>query len=132
MVGEAFAPSFGALGMGGLFAFVIGSVILIDTDTPDYMISRPLIGGISLISLFFFIWVIGALMKIRSRPIISGREEMLGSVGKCLSNDAEQLQVYVHSETWNAQASTPIALEQRVKVVAIDGLTLKVEPVNVN
>jgi len=128
MVGEAFAPSFGALGMGGLFAFVIGSVILIDTDTPDYMISRPLIGGISLISLFFFIWVIHALLKIRSRPIVSGREEMLGAVGKCLNNDGEQLQVYVHSETWNAEASAPIALEQRVKVVGIDGLTLKVEP----
>ena len=132
MVGEAYAPSFGALGMGGLFAFVIGSVILIDTDTPDYMISRPLIGGISLISLFFFIWVIHALLKIRSRPIVSGREEMLGAVGKCLNNDGKQLQVYVHSETWNAEASAPIALEQRVKVVGIDGLTLKVEPVNVN
>ena len=128
MVGEAYAPSFGALGMGGLFAFVIGSIILIDTDTPDYMISRPLIGGISLISLFFFIWVIHALLKIRSRPIVSGREEMLGAVGKCLNNDGEQLQVYVHSETWNAEASAPIALEQRVKVVGIKGLTLKVEP----
>jgi len=128
MVSEAFVPSFGALGIGGLVAFVIGSIILIDTDTPDYMVSRPLIGGVSVVSIVFILWVVGALIKIRAQPVVSGSEEMIGAVGECLTNDAEQLRVYVHSETWNAQASAPIVPGQRVKVVSMEGLTLQVEP----
>ncbi|OAD19858.1 nodulation efficiency protein NfeD [Candidatus Thiomargarita nelsonii] len=130
MVGEAFVPSFGALGIGGLIAFVIGSIILIDTDTPDYnyTISRPLIAGVSLVSVVFFLWVIRMLVKIRSRAVVSGREEMLGEEGECLSNEDGHLRVYVHSEAWNAIASSDIAPGQRVKVTGMDGLSLKVEP----
>jgi membrane-bound serine protease (ClpP class) len=132
MVGEAFIPSFGVLGIGGLIAFVIGSIILIDTDTPDYTISRSLIGGVSLVSVVFFIWVVNMLVKIRSRPVMGGREEMLGEQGQCLSNEGGQLRVYVHSEAWNAICSTPsdIAPGQRVKVTGMDGLILKVEAIN--
>ncbi|HDN26499.1 MAG TPA: nodulation protein NfeD [Thioploca sp.] len=127
MVSETFVPSFGALGIGGLIAFVIGSVILIDTDTPDYAISRPLIGGFSLVSFVFFVWTINMLVKMRTRPVVSGFEEMLGQEGQCLSNDGGKLRVYVHSEAWNAQALTDITPGQRVKVTGIDGLLLKVE-----
>jgi len=128
MVSEAFVPSFGALGIGGLISFVIGSVILIDTDTPDYTISRPLIGGLSLISLVFFLWIVNTFLKIRSRTVVSGREEMVGEEGYCLSSDDGQLRVHVHSEAWNAEASVPINVEQRIKVVGIKGLVLLVEP----
>jgi membrane-bound serine protease (ClpP class) len=127
MVGETFVPSFGALGIGGLIAFIIGSVILIDTDTPEYTISVPLIGGFAIVSLVFFVWTVGMLVKIRSRPIVSGTEEMIGLIGQCLSNNEGQLRVYVHSESWNAQATTDIAPGQRVRVTGIDGLTLKVD-----
>ncbi len=131
MVGETFVPSFGALGIGGLIAFVIGSIILIDTDTPDYnyTVSRPLIAGMSLVSVVFFLWVIRTLVKMRSRPVVSGREEMLGEKGECLSNEDGHLRVYVHSEAWNAIASSDIAPGQRVKVTGIEGLRLKVEPI---
>lgn len=127
MVGETFVPSFGALGIGGLIAFIIGSVILIDTDTPEYTISVPLIGGFAIASFVFFVWTVGMLVKIRSRPIVSGTEEMIGQIGQCLSNDEGQLRVYVHSEAWNAQAPTDITPGQRVRVTGIDGLTLKVD-----
>ena len=127
IIGEAFLPSFGALGIGGLIAFIIGSIILFDTDIPDYTLSRPLIAGISLMSVFFFIWVIHALVKIRARPVVSGREEMLGAKGYCISNDNGQLRVYVHSETWNAIATTEIVPGQTIKVIGIEGLTLKVQ-----
>ncbi len=130
MIGEAFVPSFGALGIGGLVAFVIGSIILIDTDMPDYTISRSLIGGIGLVSLFFFIWIINTLVKIRSQPVVSGREKMLGEEGHCLTNNKGQLRVYVHSEAWNAQAPTDIMPGQRIKVTGINGLTLKVEAID--
>ncbi len=129
MVSEAFVPSFGALGIGGLIAFVIGSIILIDTDTPDYSISKPLIGGISLMSLFFILWVMSALVYIRSRPVVTGQEELIGQEGHCLSNEEGKLRVYVHSEAWNATAATPIKPEQRVKVTRLNGLHLTVEAI---
>jgi membrane-bound serine protease (ClpP class) len=126
MVGEAFLPSFGALGIGGLTAFVIGSIILFDTENTDYTISRPLIGSIALLSLVFLLWVMDLFVKIRSRPVVTGREEMLGQQGKCLSHEGEQLRVYIHSEIWNAQAATPIEPGQTVKVIGMNGLTLEV------
>ncbi|HDN25847.1 MAG TPA: nodulation protein NfeD, partial [Thioploca sp.] len=132
MVSETFVPSFGALGIGGLIAFIIGSVILIDTDTPDYAISPSIIAGFSLVSFVFFVWIIGMLVKMRSQPVMGGREEMVGQEGQCLSNDGGQLRVYVHSEAWNAIAPTDIAPKQCIRVTGIDGLTLKVEAVEEN
>jgi len=129
MVAETFAPSFGALGIGGVIAFAIGSVILMDTDTPEYTISRPLIAGFSVASLVFFLWTINILVKMRSQPIKGGYEEMIGEKGHCLSNDNGKLRVFVHSEAWNAQATTEIAQGQRIKVTGIDGLLLKIEPI---
>ncbi|EDN69295.1 conserved hypothetical protein, membrane [Beggiatoa sp. PS] len=129
MVAETFAPSFGALGIGGVIAFAIGSVILMDTDTPEYTISRPLIAGFSVASLVFFLWTINILVKMRSQPIKGGYEEMIGEKGHCLSNDNGKLRVFVHSEAWNAQATTEIMPEQRIKVTGIDGLLLKIEPI---
>lgn len=127
MVGETFVPSFGALGIGGLIAFIIGSVILMDTETPDYTISRPLIWGFSFVSFVFFVWTINMLVKMRARTVVTGQEEMLGQEGQCLSNEDGKLRVYVHSEAWNAQAPTDIAPGQPVKVTGINGLILKVE-----
>lgn len=126
MVGEAFLPSFGALGIGGLTAFVIGSIILFDTENTDYTISRALIGGIALFSLVFLLWAMDLFVKIRSRPVITGREEMLGQQGKCLGYEGGQLRIYIHSEIWNAQAATPIEPGQTVRVIGMDGLTLEV------
>lgn len=128
MVGETFVPSFGTLGIGGLIAFVIGSIILIDSDTPDYTIAPSLIGGFALISIVFFLWTINMLVRIRSRRVMSGREEMIGEEGQCLSNEDGNLRVYVHSEAWNAQAPVDIAPGQRIKVTGINGLLLKIEP----
>jgi len=128
MVAETFVPSFGTLGIGGVIAFAIGSVILIDTETPDYQISRPLIAGFSFASLIFFLWTINMLVKMRLQPIRGGHEEMVGEEGHCLSNDNGKLRVFVHSEAWNAQATTKILPGQRIKVTNLDGLLLTVEP----
>jgi len=67
MIGEAVVPSFGALGIGGVIAVVIGSIILIDTDVPGFMISRSLIGAIALVSSFGLMAIIGVAVKARQR-----------------------------------------------------------------
>ena len=128
MIAEAIAPSFGALGIGGVIAMVIGSIILIDTDVPGFMVSRPLIGAIALASSFGLMAIIGIAMKARQRPVVSGREELVGATGTALMDFEHQGSIFVHSERWSAITSAPLLEGQAIVVTAIDGLMLEVRP----
>jgi len=128
MIGEAVVPSFGALGIGGVIAVVIGSIILIDTDVPGFMISRPLIGAIALVSSFGLMAIIGVAVKARQRPVVSGREELVGARGTALSDFDRRGNVFVHSERWSAVTGSPLREGQAIVVTGLDGLTLKVRP----
>lgn len=128
MVGEVFVPSFGALGIGGMVAFVIGSIMLLDTDIPGYGISIPLIGFFALTSAGLFMFVLGMALKARRRPVVSGVEEMIGSVGVALDDFDQAGRIRVHSEIWTAVSKTPVRRGDRVRVVAVDGLRLFIEP----
>ena len=130
MIGEAVAPSFGVLGIGGVIAVVIGSIILIDTDVPGFMISRPLIGAIALVSSFGLMAIIGIAIKARRRPVVSGREELLGAEGTALLDFEHQGSVFVHSERWSAVTGSPLREGQAIVVTDVDGLTLKVRPLD--
>jgi membrane-bound serine protease (ClpP class) len=128
MIGEAVVPSFGALGIGGIIAIVIGSIILIDTDVPGFVVSRPLIGAIALVSSLGLMAIIGVAVKARRRPVVAGREELIGSVGEALQDFEQSGTVFVHSESWNAVTESPLLEGQAIVVTGIDGLTLKVRP----
>ena len=82
MVAEAFLPSFGTLGIGGVVAFVVGSLMLIDSDMPGYGIPWPLIASVALVSVLFLVLVVGMALKARHHPIVSGREELQERKGK--------------------------------------------------
>ncbi len=127
MVAEAFVPSFGALGIGGVVAFVIGSIMLFDTDVPGFAIARPLIGAFALLSALLFVIVLAMVLKARHRPVVSGAEEMTGAIGEVLD---ETGLVRVHSELWHTISSVPLQPGQQVRVTGRDGLVLRVEPVN--
>jgi membrane-bound serine protease (ClpP class) len=128
MVAEAFVPAFGSLGIGGLIAFVIGSIILFDTDAPGFTIPYALIGGIAVASAGFLIFVVGMLARGRVRPVVSGREEMVGAGGVALEDFAGEGWARVHSETWRVRASEPVRKGQKLRVTAIEGLVLDVAP----
>ncbi|WP_305908661.1 nodulation protein NfeD [Methylomarinum sp. Ch1-1] len=129
MVAEAFVPSIGILGLGGVVAFVIGSIILIDTDVPGFGIDLGLIAGFALSSAAFFIIAIGLLIKSRNHPIVSGKEEMLGRIGVVLDDFDGMGRVRIHSENWQASCNRPLRKNEKVRVTAIDGLLLKVTPI---
>ncbi len=128
MVAEAFAPSFGVLGIGGVTAFVAGSIMLLETDVPGYGISWLLIGSIAVVGAGFFIIVLTMLVRSRRRPVVSGPEEMIGSSGQVIDWDGHAGTVRVHGEVWSARASRALAAGRRVRVEKIDGLTLIVQP----
>lgn len=129
MVGEAFQPSFGMLGIGGVIAFVIGSVVLMDTDIPGFRISMSLIIAFSLSSALMLVFVVGMAIRARRRPVVSGQEELIGSQALVMNDFAARGTVRLHSETWQAMSDSRLHKGQKVKVTGIQGLTLKVEPV---
>ena len=127
MIGEAFAPSFGALGLGGATAFVIGSVMLLDTDVPGFGISWMLIGSIAVVSAGFFLLVIFLLVRARRRAVVSGPEEMIGSKGQVVEWSGHDGRVRVHGEIWRARSARPLKPGRTVRVAKIENLTLVVE-----
>ena len=128
MVSEAFVESFGALGIGGLVAFVMGSILLIDTEAGGYGVSLPLIVLFSAISAVFVFGVIGMALKARQRAVVSGREELIGANGRVLEDFVGDGRVHIHGETWHARSRQPLKRDQVVRVTGIDGLILNVEP----
>jgi membrane-bound serine protease (ClpP class) len=124
MIAELFVPAYGSLGVGGAIAFVTGSVMLIDTDVPGYSVPLPLILGVAAVSALFVFAVIGTALKARRQPVVSGREELIGSEGVVL----EEGWARVHGETWRIRCRTPLKAGQRVRVAAIEGLLLDVVP----
>ena len=130
MIGEAFVPSFGALGIGGVAAFVIGSVILIDSEAPGYGIALPLILSVAVVSALTLVLVVGMALKSRRRPVVSGREELLGASARAVSDFAGEGSVRVHGELWNARTVGTVREGQHLRVTKIDGLTLEVSPDN--
>ena len=128
MVAELFVPAFGSLGIGGLVAFVIGSVILIDTDLPGYGVPYPLITGFAVAGAAFLLIVFGALARGRKRAPVSGAETLPGSTGEVLADFEGQGFARVRGETWQVRAPGFVAAGQRVKVLDRHGLILDVEP----
>jgi len=128
MVAEVFMPSFGALGIGGVVALVVGSVILLDTSVEGYDIAWQLIAVVAVLSAAIFVGVATLALRARNRAVVSGREQMIGSIGEALESFADRGRVHVMGEDWQARARSAVLAGQRVKVIDIEGLTLVVEP----
>jgi membrane-bound serine protease (ClpP class) len=129
IVGEVFMPSFGALGIGGIVAFVIGSVMLIETDMPGFGISPWAIGSVAAVAGAIMLLIMTLLLRSRSRPVVSGRESMIGSAGTVVEWAGDTGRVRFQGEIWQAR-STDGAFETGARVVVgeIEGLTLVVVP----
>jgi len=128
MVAEAFTPGFGVLGIGGAISFVIGSVILMDTNLPAYQISLPIIAAFAASSVVFFLFVIGAAVKARGAKIVTGRESMIGACVEVMEDFAQRGLVRLHGEIWQAASRTPLTKGTKARIVAIDDLVLTIEP----
>ena len=128
IVAETMVPSFGVLGIGGIIALVIGSIMLIDTDVPGMAVSRPLIGAIAALGGIGLLVILGFAIKARRRPVVSGREQLIGRQGVALESFDREGHVFIHSERWNARTETPVDQGQTVVVTGIDGLCLAVRP----
>jgi membrane-bound serine protease (ClpP class) len=127
MVAEAFFPAYGSLGIGGLVAFVVGSVMLIeDTELPGFEIPYALIGGVAVASAGFLLLLFGMLARSRRVAVVSGREQMIGASAEALEDFTREGWARVHGERWKVRADAPVRRGERLRVTAIDGLVLDV------
>ncbi len=130
IIAEFFMPSFGALGIGGVVAFVIGSIIMMDTDVPGFGISMALITSIATAASLLLVGVVWLAMRARTRPVVSGREQMAGATVIALEDFVGEGAVRIYGERWRAHSTVPVRKGQRLKVARVDGLLLYVEPLD--
>ena len=129
MVSEVFIAGFGILGIGGVISFAFGSLLLFDADTIGSSVSIPLIIAFSLSSLAFFILVMRLFISSRSAKVVSGKEEMVGADAEVIESVEDGYIVHCHGETWSAISESKLSVAQRVQVVELSGLILKVKPI---
>ena len=124
MIAEAFIGSFGVLGVGGIAAFVAGALILIDTELPGFGIPLALIVTVAVSSAFLIAFLVGLALKSRRRAVYGGPDSLIGSVAEVVDDGWVQVQ----GETWRISSSAPLRRNQKVRIVARDGLVLQVTP----
>jgi len=130
MIGEAFTPGIGALGIGGLAAFIVGGLFLFeggDTDI-EFAVSRWLVFGSAIATAGMIFAIGGAAWAARKRAPLTGSEEMIGMRGEIVGWSDDRGSVRVHGEIWSARADRPLQVNDTVRVVGREGLTLIVEP----
>ncbi|MCA1367373.1 nodulation protein NfeD [Bradyrhizobium sp. BRP14] len=127
LVAEAHAPSFGALGLGGGVAIVLGAAILFDTDVPGLQVSWPVLGGVAIASLTFSLLVARLALLSRRHKVATGAEQMIGISGKVDTWAGAAGYVIAHGERWRAVSGEPLGPGEDVMVVGRDGLTLEVK-----
>jgi len=128
MVAEAHIGSFGAIGVAGIVAFVIGAILMFPSGAPGLALSRPLLAGIAAASAVFFLLILGMLLRSRRRAVVTGGEALLGAGGEVLFWQGTEGRVRVHSEVWRARAASSLQPGTRIKVTSREGLVLVVEP----
>ncbi|RIA55602.1 NfeD family protein [Dichotomicrobium thermohalophilum] len=128
MVAEAFTPSFGILGIGGLAAFIIGSLFLIDTDVPEYQLSTSVIVGTALASGLLLVVVLGYAWRSQTRAVTAGPNPYVGETVKVLEWSKGEGYVRAQGDRWHARGDIDVQPGDKVEVKQIDGLTLVVGP----
>jgi membrane-bound serine protease (ClpP class) len=142
LIAEAFLPTFGSLGFGGVVAFAIGALMLMDTDVPGFGIPLPMIAGVTLFGALFVFTVSSVALRARRQPVVTGSEAMIGSIGVVLDDglvpgynagDGGGVNrgtgwARVHGERWRVESSELLPAGHTVRVTGRRGLTLTVVP----
>ncbi len=136
MIAEAFLPSFGVIGLGGIAAFVAGALMLIDTELPGYGIPVALIVTIALLSALLIAGMVGMVIKTRRRKVVSGPADLIGDTAEVvdIAQDGASGEGWalLRGETWHVVSKTPLQRRQKVRIVARKGLLLEVVPLEIH
>jgi membrane-bound serine protease (ClpP class) len=127
IVAEAFSPSFGILGIGGVVAFAAGAMLLFDTDVPGFGVSLPFVAGLGLAFLGAVLLVARLFAKSRRARVVTGPAALVGQEAEVVEWHGDRGRVHVAGERWHARGPTGLSPGQTVRVRALHGLDLIVE-----
>lgn len=127
LVGEAFLPSFGVLGIGGAISLGLGSLLLFDTESSDLVVDRSIIFT-AVATLSALMLLLGYLVfKSQKKKPTLGMEGLIGEVGEVREKLNPSGKIFVHGEYWSAEGDGEIAVGEKVQVVGFEGMSLKVK-----
>ena len=108
---------------------ILGSMLLIDTEVPVMQVSMSLVAGLSAVTAAITIFLVRAVMRSHHRKVLSGKEELIGKEGVVYSKEVSEKggKVFVHGEIWNAWADEPLKKDEKIKIVEVKDLNLKVK-----
>jgi len=132
LAAELVTPTFGVLGVGGVIAFMAGGLLLFDTDVPGLGVPLPLLFGISLSAAAAVLLGGGMALRARRARVVSGSEALAGAIGHVTTLEGAKAWAQVEGERWQVMAEQPLALGQAVRVQAVEGLVLRVAPLEDN
>ena len=129
IVAEVFVPAYGSLGVGGVIAFVIGATMLVDTDVAGFTVPWTLIAVLAIVTVAFVFTVVQMAVRARRRPIVSGVASLVGADGEMLDDATDIGWANIRGETWQVKTAARVTRGDKVRVVAIDGVSPRVAPI---
>ena len=128
IVAEFFFPTYGSLGIGGLIAFVVGSLILFDSDAPGMQVGRSLIAAIATVGGLIIAGIVYLATRAMRRPVTTGAQAMVGESAEVVADFSDRGRVRYGGELWNARSAAALRAGEQARIVKVEGLTLWVEP----
>jgi membrane-bound serine protease (ClpP class) len=128
IIAEFFFPTYGSLGIGGIIAFVVGSLILFDTDVPGLGVGRPLIAAIATVGALMVAFIVYMATRAMRHPVATGAQGMIGASTEVVADFTGKGKVRYGGELWNARSDRPLRAGDAARIVKVEGLTLWVEP----
>ncbi|HEY1873469.1 MAG TPA: nodulation protein NfeD [Steroidobacteraceae bacterium] len=128
IIAEFFFPTYGSLGIGGIIAFVVGSLILFDTDVPGLGVGRPLIAAIATVGALMVAFIVYMATRAMRHPVTTGAQGMIGASTEVVADFTGKGKVRYGGELWNARSDRPLRAGDAARIVKVEGLTLWVEP----
>jgi membrane-bound serine protease (ClpP class) len=128
IIAEFFFPTYGSLGVGGLIAFVVGSLILFDTDVPGMSVGRPLIAALATGGGLIIVGIVYMATRAMRHPVATGTQGMIGASAEVMADFTGRGRVRYGGELWNARSDRALHAGELARIVKVEGLTLWVEP----
>lgn len=128
IVAEAFAPSFGALGLGGIAAFIFGAIMMFDSGVPGFEISIAFVVVFAAVTGSALLLLVTYLLRLQRRGAVSGSGSIVGGTAVAMQDFTGEGKVWLEGESWHAISSAPVRKDQQVVVRSMEGLTLHVDP----
>jgi membrane-bound serine protease (ClpP class) len=127
LIAEIFTPGVGVLGIGGTVAFILGSIMLMDTDYAAYQIAWPTILAMASVNIIICIFIMNMAVKARRQKVKNGLIMLVGAKGRTLGDVNPDGQAIIRGEIWSVYAKRPIKANKNIKVIVTEGLLLEIE-----